>query len=239
MVGVYYPYYFDPTYVLVIPALILALFAQAKVQSAFNKYLRVKSRAGVTGAQVASGILSANGMINVAVEQINGTLTDHFDPRTNVVRLSPQVYSGTSLASIAVAAHETGHALQHREGYVPLGIRQAILPIASFGSSLAIPLFILGMLFSAGSGGIGVFLMDLGIWMFAGAVAFQVVTLPVEFNASKRALTLLADGGFITSDEVPGARRVLEAAALTYIAAAAMAVSQLLRLLVLRGRERD
>jgi Zn-dependent membrane protease YugP len=236
---VFFPYYFDPTYVLILPAMIFALFAQARVQSTFQKFLHVRARSGMTGAQAAAGILSSAGMGNVSIEQTPNTLGDHFDPRTNTLRLSPQVYGHASLASVAVAAHEAGHALQHREGYQPLAIRQAILPVASIGSNLAVPLFILGFLFASGSGSFGDFLMSLGIWMFIGAVAFQIVTLPVEFNASKRALGLLTENGYITQDEVSGARQVLEAAALTYVAAAAVAVSQLLRLLVLRGRRRD
>ncbi len=231
--------YFDPTYLLILPAMIFALFAQARVQSTFQKYLRVRARSGMTGAQAAAGILSSSGLGNVSIEQIPNTLGDHYDPRSNTLRLSPQVYGQASLASVAVAAHEAGHAIQHSQGYQPLAIRQAILPVASIGSNLALPLFILGFLFASGSGGMGDFLMTLGIWLFVGAVVFQIVTLPVEFNASKRALGLLADNGYIAEDEVGGARQVLQAAALTYVAAAAVALSQLLRLLVLRGNRRD
>ena len=230
-------YYYDPTYILVIPALILAIYAQAKVQGTFNRYLRVRSRSGQTGGQVAQSILSRNGAEDVTVEGTNIPLGDHFDPRAKTVRLSPQVYGGSSIASLAVAAHESGHAMQDKQGYAPLAFRQAILPVANFGSRLALPLFILGMLM--GYGDTGQFLMSLGIWLFAGAVAFQLITLPVEFNASRWALTLLADGGHVTQDEVPAVRAVLQAAALTYVAASAVAVTQLLRLLVRRGSRRD
>ncbi|MGB4338826.1 MAG: zinc metallopeptidase [Bacillota bacterium] len=235
----FFPFFYDPTFILILPALIFAMIAQSRVQSTFARYLRVRSRAGVTGAQAAAGILSSSGLHHVSIEQTPHTLGDHYDPRTNTLRLSPQVYGGSSLASIAVAAHEAGHALQHREGYAPLQFRQTLLPVASIGSNLAVPLFILGFLFSAGRGSFGEFLMNLGIWLFVGAVAFQIVTLPVEFNASKRALALLADNGYITRDEIGGAREVLEAAALTYVAATAVAISQLFRLLVLRGSRRD
>ncbi len=232
-----YPFFYDPTYILVLPAFIFALYAQARVQSTFRRGMNTRSSAGVTGAQVADRILSAEGVTDVSVEQIGQSMGDHFDPRSSVVRLSPQVYGGTSIAALAVAAHESGHAIQHSEGYAPLAIREAILPVASFGSTLALPLFILGMIL--GSPQISRFLMSLGIWLFAGAVAFQIVTLPVEFNASRRAMALLADGGYITDAEAPQVRSVLSAAALTYVAAAAVALTQLLRLLVLRGSRRD
>ncbi len=232
-----YPFFYDPTYILVLPAFIFALWAQARVQSAFRRGLNVRSRVGITGAQVAGGILSAGGVEDVAVEQIGRPMGDHFDPRSNTVRLSPQIYGGTSIAALAVAAHESGHAIQYSQGYTPLSIRQAILPVASFGSTMALPLFILGMIL--GSPEISRFLMSLGIWLFAGAVAFQIVTLPVEFNASRRAMALLAEGGYITDAEAPQVKNVLNAAALTYVAAAAVALTQLLRLLVLRGSRRD
>jgi len=231
-----YPFYYDPTYILVLPAFIFALYAQARVQSAFTRGMNIRSHAGVTGAQVASRLLADRG-VDVSVEQIGRPMGDHFDPRSRIVRLSPQVYSGTSVAALAVAAHETGHAMQHSEGYGPLSVREAILPVASFGSTIALPLFILGMIL--GSPQISRFLMTLGIWLFAGAVAFQIVTLPVEYNASRRALAMLADGGYITDAEAPQVKNVLSAAALTYVAAAAVALTQLLRLLVLRGSRRD
>ena len=231
-----YPFYYDPTYILVLPAFIFALYAQTRVQSAFTRGMNIRSHAGVTGAQAASRLLADRG-VDVSVEQIGRPMGDHFDPRTGAVRLSPQVYGGTSIAALAVAAHETGHAMQHSEGYAPLSVREAILPVASFGSTAALPLFILGMIL--GSPQISRFLMTLGIWLFAGAVAFQIVTLPVEYNASRRALAMLADGGYITDVEAPQVKNVLNAAALTYVAAAAVALTQLLRLLVLRGSRRD
>jgi len=231
-----YPFFYDPTYILVLPAFIFAMYAQARVQSAFTRGMNIRSRAGVTGAEVAGRILAGKG-VDVAVEQIGRPMGDHFDPRRGTVRLSPQVYAGTSIAALAVAAHETGHAIQHSEGYAPLSVREAILPVASFGSTMALPLFILGMIL--GSPQISQFLMTLGIWLFAGAVAFQIVTLPVEYNASRRAMAMLTDGGYITDAEMPQVKNVLNAAALTYVAAAAVALTQLLRLLVLRGSRRD
>ncbi len=231
-----FPFFYDPTYILVLPAFIFALYAQTRVQSAFARGMNIRSSAGVTGAEVASRILSDSG-VDVSVEQTGRPLGDHFDPRSGVVRLSPQVYGGTSIAALAVAAHETGHAMQHSEGYTPLSIREAILPVASFGSTMALPLFIIGMIL--GQPQISQFLMSLGIWLVAGAVAFQIVTLPVEYNASRRALALLTEGGYIVDDEAPAVKTVLNAAALTYVAAAAVALTQLLRLLVLRGNRRD
>ena len=231
-----YPFFYDPTYILVLPAFIFALYAQTRVQSAFTRGMNIRSRAGVTGAQVANSLLADRG-VDVSVEQIGRPMGDHFDPRRGTVRLSPQVYAGTSIAALAVAAHETGHAIQHSEGYAPLSVREAILPVASFGSTMALPLFILGMIL--GSPQISQFLMTLGIWLFAGAVAFQIVTLPVEYNASRRAMAMLTDGGYITDAEMPQVKNVLNAAALTYVAAAAVALTQLLRLLVLRGSRRD
>lgn len=222
-------FYYDPTYVLLIPALLLALYAQAKVQSAFAKYSRVRASTGRTGAMVARELLNAAGLHDVHIEMVHGRLADHYDPKARVVRLSSDVYSGNSVASLAVAAHETGHALQHANGYVPLNIRSSLFPVAAFGSQAAFPLFFLGLLLSAP------FLMDLGIWVFLAALAFQVVTLPVEFDASRRAMRLLDAGGYLVGNEVKGARAMLTAAALTYVAAVAVSVTHLLRLLILRG----
>lgn len=222
-------FFFDPTMIIIIPALLFALFAQAKVQSTFSKYLRVPARAGYTGAQVARSILDRANLHDVRVEMTNRHLGDHYDPRQRVVRLSPEVYNGRSVASVGVAAHETGHALQHARAYVPLQIRNSIFPIAAFGSNAAFPLFLVGLLF--GSTG----LMTIGIWFFVAALAFQIITLPVEFNASARAMRLLTTGGYLTADEAPKTKAVLTAAALTYVAATAMAIAQLLRLIVLRG----
>ncbi|MFB5067070.1 MAG: zinc metallopeptidase [Candidatus Wallacebacter cryptica] len=226
-------FYYDPTWILVLPALIFAMWAQSKVSSTYRKYLRVFASSNYTGAQVARYLLDANGLHDVRIEMARGTLTDHYDPRTKTLRLSKPVYESSSVASLGVAAHETGHAVQHAENYVPLGIRNNLWPVASFGSQAAFPLFFIGLLF-----GIPV-LTTIGIWFFVAALAFQVVTLPVEFNASRRALNMLTEAGFITQAERPKAKEVLSAAALTYVAAVAVSAMQLLRLLVLRNaRER-
>ncbi|SCY85376.1 zinc metallopeptidase [Alkaliphilus peptidifermentans] len=226
----YYPF-FDSTYIILIPAIIFAFYAQSKVKSTFNKYLRVSTRKGYTGYDVARQILDTNGLQDVPVEQVSGHLTDHYDPRKRTVRLSSDVYRGSSIASVSVAAHEVGHALQHAKGYVPLSIRNSIYPVASFGSSAAWFFIIAGFIFAPA-------LIDIGILLFTAAVLFQVVTLPVEFNASSRAMKLLDSNGFITSDEFSGSQKVLKAAALTYVAAMATAVAQLLRLIILRNRRR-
>jgi hypothetical protein len=232
----FFPFYIDPTYMLLIPAIILALYAQAKVQSTFQRYSRVRASSGVTGAQVARSLLDKNHLSHVSVEITPGHLTDHYDPRTKKLRLSSEIYHGNSLAALGVAAHETGHAAQHAQEYIPLNLRNSIFPVARFGSNLAFPLFFIGLLFGEG----GSFLMDLGIILFSFAVLFQVITLPVEFNASKRALSMLeGDGYLMRGGEITGARKVLNAAALTYLAATAMALLQLLRLIVLRGHRRN
>lgn len=224
--------FYDPTFILVLPALLLAMYAQFKVKSTFSRYLQERSQAGLTGAQVAREILNANGLHNVSVERIGGQLTDHYDPRSGTVRLSSHVYDGTSVAAVGVAAHEVGHAVQHSRGYVPLGLRTSLFPVASIGSQMAFPLFMLGFLFSVDM------LMLVGIWFFIAALGFQLITLPVEFNASKRALAALQSGGYLSKAEVPKAKAVLSAAALTYVAAVAVAASQLIRLLFLRGQRR-
>lgn len=231
-----FPYgfgYFDPTMILLIPSIILAMYAQTRVRSTFAKYLRVGSKRGYTGYQVARHILDNNGMRDVPIELARGQLGDHYDPRNRTVRLSNDVYHGHSIASISVAAHETGHAIQHSNGYIPLSFRNVIFPIASFGSSAAWIFIFIGIIMSMPS------LLDLGILLFTAAVLFQVVTLPVEFNASSRAMRLLDEGGFIVGDEYNHSKKVLNAAALTYVAAMATAVSQLIRLLLIRGRRRD
>lgn len=225
--------FYDPTYVLLIPALLLAMYAQVKVTSTFNRFRRERSYAGLSGAQVARQILDRNGLQSVPVEETRGYLTDHYDPQQKVLRLSSEVYNSTSVAALGVAAHEVGHALQHAHNYVPLGIRNNLFPVANFGSQLAFPLFIAGFLFNFDT------LMLVGIWFFIAALAFQLVTLPVEFDASRRAVRLLSEGGYLTTYEVPKAKSVLNAAALTYVAATAMAAMQLVRLLVLRGSRRD
>lgn len=224
--------FFDPTFVLLIPALIFAMWAQWKVQSTYQKYSQVRAANGLTGREMAKAIMLRNGITDVGIEEVGGVLSDHYDPRAKMVRLSPANYEEPSIASIAVGAHEVGHVLQHARGYVPLAIRSAVAPVASVGSMAAFPLFLIGFLFR---NSMGLWLMDLGILFFTGAVLFQFVTLPVEFDASKRALVQLTESGSLAPQEVEGAKRVLDAAALTYVAAAAMAALQLLRLLLLRN----
>ena len=223
---------YDPTIILVLPALFFAMYAQFKVRSTFQRYLRERSYAGLTGQQIARQILNDNGLHNVSVERVGGQLTDHYDPRSGSVRLSAEVYNGTSVAALGVAAHEVGHAVQHARGYAPLALRTNLFPVANIGSQMAIPLFLIGYLVSFDV------LMLVGIWFFIAALGFQLVTLPVEFNASKRALGFLDAGGYLNRAEVPKAKAVLNAAALTYVAAVAVSATQLLRLLFLRGQRR-
>lgn len=225
-------FFWDYTFFLLIPPLILALYAQGKVRSTYKQFSRKFASSRISGAQAAHEILGTSGAGNVKIEKAKGQLTDHYDPRKKVLRLSDGVYGSNSIAALGIAAHEAGHALQHHAGYFPLHIRNAIHPVASFGSSLAFPLFFIGFIMSQKGPNI---LMDLGILLFAGAVVFSVLTLPVEFNASRRALLLLQDGGYLKKDELEGARRVLSAAALTYVAATAMAAMQLLRMFLLRS----
>ena len=226
-------WFWDPTMILLIPAIGLAIYAQSKVRRAYAKYSKVRSRRGLTGAQVARGILDQNGMHDVPIEVTPGTLTDHYDPKKRVMRLSQEVYGSPSLAALGIAAHETGHAMQHSTGYYPLALRNGFVPVASFGSKAAFPLFFIGFLFHSSG---AAWLMDVGVILFAAAVAFHLVTLPVELNASRRAIRLLASEGYLTDDEVGPARSVLNAAAWTYVAAATMAIMQLIRMLMLRGR---
>jgi Zn-dependent membrane protease YugP len=222
----------DPTFLLVIPALILALYAQARVKGAYHKYSQVFASARITGAQAAYQLLQTAGVGEVTIEKTPGQLTDHYDPRKKVLRLSQGVHDGASIAALGIAAHETGHAIQHHTHYQPMALRSAFYPVASLGSTLAFPLFFVGLIINSGSSKL---LMDIGILLFTGAVAFSVVTLPVEFNASKRALTLLEERRFLTPDEMVGARKVLGAAALTYVAATTMAAVQLLRMFLMRS----
>ncbi len=224
-------FFWDYTFFLLIPPLLLALYAQAKVQGTYSRFSRRLSRRGITGAEVAAEILGASGAGSVRIEKIPGRLTDHYDPRKKTLRLSEAVHDSSSIAALGVAAHEAGHALQDHFHYAPLHLRNAIYPVANLGSTLAFPLFFIGFILSQGRPH---FLMDLGILLFAGAVAFTVITLPVEFNASRRALAILREGNYLTPDELDGARQVLGAAALTYVAATAMAVMQLFRLFLLR-----
>lgn len=225
--------FWDPTFVLLLPGIILALYAQYKVQSTFRHYSQVRTGTGYTGAQVAAELLRRQGITDVKIEPVQGMLADHYDPRTKTLRLSPDVFGGDSIAAIGVAAHETGHAVQHQVRYAALGLRSAIVPLASFGTTAAWILFLLGFLFSSPA------LMDLGILLFLGYVLFALVTLPVEFNASARAVQMLQGHGFVLPQEAQGVRAVLNAAALTYVAAAAMAVLQLLRLIILRNSRND
>lgn len=228
-----YGFYYDPTMLLLIPGLLLALWAQIKTQSTFRRYARVPSQRGMTAAQVAQDMLRRDGITDVVVERTAGSLTDHFDPRSNVLRLSEDVYDSTSLAALGVAAHEVGHVMQHQEGYLPLRLRSAVVPVAQIGSYAAWPLFFLGLLFSWEP------LVVAGIIIFAAVVAFYLVTLPVEFNASHRAIAALEGGGYLTYEETRPARKVLNAAGLTYVAAALQAFLQLLRLLLIAGGRRS
>lgn len=231
------PFYmfFDPTYILVIVGVILSLLAQSKVKSTFAKYARVRNARGMTGAQAAERILQGAGIYDVRIEHVSGNLTDHFDPRTKVLRLSDSVYGQTSVAAVGVAAHECGHAIQHAKGYAPLKVRSAIVPVANFGSQIAWPLIILGLFISGNSSAL---LINLGIIAFSFAVIFQLVTLPVEYNASNRAIRVIADTGLMHGDEITSAKKVLSAAALTYVASAATAILQLLRIILLTGGRR-
>lgn len=228
-------YYFDPTWILVIIGAVLSMAASAKVNSTFNKYSRVRSMTGMTGAQAAVRLLNSQGIYDVQVQAVRGQLTDHYDPRTKTVNLSESVYDSTSVAAIGVAAHECGHAMQDNLGYMPLRIRAAIVPVANIGSQAAFPLIILGVII----GGLGSPLVNIGILLFSLAVLFQLVTLPVEINASRRAVTLLGQVGILGDQEVGQTRKVLGAAALTYVAALAASVLQLLRLLLLFGGRRN
>ncbi|SFP58195.1 hypothetical protein SAMN04487928_10438 [Butyrivibrio proteoclasticus] len=231
--GYGYGYGMDPMYILVIIMAILCMVASYRVNSVYRKYNRVRSMSGMTGAQVAMEILRRNGVSDVTVQHVPGDLTDHYDPRTRVVNLSDATYGSNSVAAIGVAAHECGHVMQHQNGYLPLQIRSALVPAANIGSKAGVPLIILGMFLSISP------LITIGIWVFSLAVLFQVVTLPVEFDASHRALVMLEEYGILGHEEVSDSRKVLSAAAMTYVASAAAAVVQLLRLVMLNNRRRD
>ena len=229
-----YGYYFDPTYFLLIIGMILSMAASARVKSTFSIYSRVRSASGLTGAEAARRILHMAGITDVTVVPISGSLTDHYDPRNKQLALSQDVYDRTPVAAIGVAAHECGHAIQDAQNYVPLNLRSAIVPVANIGSTLSWPLFLAGLILSIRP------LLTLGILLFSFAVLFQLVTLPVEFNASARALKMLGSSGMLGTDEVKSAKKVLTAAALTYVAALASSILQLLRLIILAGgRDRD
>ena len=232
--GYYYYYGFDPLYFLILISVVIAMVAQYKVKSTYSKYSRVRSDLGLTGAQAAQKILNMNGIYDVSIQHIAGDLTDNYNPRNNVLFLSDAVYISTSIAAIGVAAHECGHAIQHDVGYAPLLIRNTIAPVVNIASSLSWIFIAAGLFF-----GMSPTLIDVGIIMFSLAVLFELITLPVEFNASGRALTILSDSGMLYPDETAGAKKVLSAAAMTYVASALTAVLQLLRLIMLFGRRSD
>lgn len=232
----YYPYYFDPTYILVLIGVIICAIASAKVNSTYARYDQVRNHAGITGAMAAEQILRMEGIYDVQVMRVRGRLTDHYDPVNRVLRLSDSTYGSTSVAALGVAAHECGHAIQHARHYVPLTLRGALVPIVNFGSGISWPLIIMGFFFS---GQMSSLFINLGILMFSLAVLFQIVTLPVEFNASSRALKILKNSGMLYESEVREARSVLTAAALTYVASAASAILQFLRILILTGGRRN
>ena len=223
-----YYYYYDPYYILVLVGVVISLIASARVQGTFRKYDQVRSRTGLTGAEAAKRLLQAQGIYDVSVQRISGSLTDHYDPRSKTLRLSDSTYGSTSVAAIGVAAHECGHALQHEENYMPLTVRSVLVPVANFGSRFSMLLIIAGLF-------LGQVLVEAGILLLCAVVLFQVVTLPVEFNASRRALRLLGDNGILYDEEVGMTRKVLRAAALTYVASVLVSVMQLLRLVLLYG----
>ncbi len=232
----YYPMYygFDGTYLLVLVAAIFSMWASARVNSTYNKYAQVRCAQGITGAEAAQRILYYAGLSNIRVERVGGNLTDHYDPKSKVLRLSDSTYASTSVAAVGVAAHECGHAIQDAEGYSPLRLRSTLVPAANLGSKLGIPIIILGVLL-----GSNYLLIQIGIWAFSLAVLFQLVTLPVEFNASNRAMNILDSRGILGQQELGMCKKVLSAAAMTYVAAAAASIMQLLRLVLLYGRRRD
>ena len=227
-------YYFDRYYwILIVPAMIFAMWAQMRVSSTFNRSSKVGSARGLSAAQVCRQILDENGLFAVRVERVSGNLTDHYDPRSNVIRLSDSVYHSTSVAAIGVAAHEAGHAVQYSVGYVPIKIRNSIIPVSKLGSTLSMPILLVGLLFNSGV------LVEIGILLFSTMALFQLVTLPVEFNASGRALRTLGDYHILDDEETQMAGKVLKAAALTYVAALLSSAAQLLRLILLYGRRRN
>lgn len=229
-------FYYDSTYILVIIGAVICLAASSRVKSTFAKYSKVNSARRITGQETAERILRSQGLNDVLVRHVNGDLTDHYDPRTRTVNLSDATYSATSVAAVGVAAHECGHAIQHAKAYAPLTMRSALVPVANFGSMAAWPLIIIGLFFGGES---SLFLINLGILAFSLSVLFQLVTLPVEFNASSRAIRILQDTGILGVDEMKGTKKVLQAAALTYVASAAASLLQLLRLVMIANRRRS
>lgn len=232
-----YFYYYDPTMILLIPALILTMWAQFKVNSTFRKYSQIESARRMTGADAARRILDRNGLSSVQIQHVRGNLTDHFDPRTNTVNLSDATYANTSIGAIGVAAHECGHAIQHATGYVPIRVRNAIVPAVNFCSKLSMPIILIGFILAA-FGEFSTVMIDVGIILFAATVLFQLVTLPVEFNASSRAIKTLDSYELLSNEEIKGARKVLSAAAMTYVAAAFSAIMTLLRLILISNNNR-
>lgn len=228
-------FYFDPTYIVLLPALILSLWASFNVKYTFNKNSRIMSRRGYTAAMACRSVLDRNGLNHIKIERVSGNLTDHYDPRANVIRLSDSVYNSTSVAAIGVACHEAGHAVQHAKNYLPIKIRQMIIPLTNFGSSFGLIIFLLGVLLTIVAEEF-IFVAYIGVALFSLTAVFQLVTLPTEFNASRRAMEAIRESGILYEDELGGARAVLKAAALTYVAALASSLSQVLRLLLILGR---
>lgn len=225
------PYFFDYYYIiLIIPALLFGLWAQMRVKTAYSKYSKVPNVNGMTGAEAARYVLEQNGVYDIAINRISGNLTDNYNPMDNTINLSDGVYSSTSVAAVGIAAHEAGHAVQHAVGYFPIKLREAIIPVTKIGSTLYLPIILLGMFFNSGN------MIDIGIILFATITVFQLVTLPVEFNASNRAIETIENGNLLYGDELSGARSVLKAAALTYVAALVSSMAQLLRLVLMFGR---
>lgn len=222
-------FFWDPTMILLIPGMIFAMYAQVQVNSTFTKYSQQMSERRMTGAEVARYMLNKNGLQSIPIERSQGHLSDHYDPRSKVVRLSPQVYDSSSIAALGVAAHEVGHAIQHDTGYLPLYIRNTVIPMTQIGSYLSFPLILLGLIMSSPT------LVEFGVILFSGIVFFQLITLPVEFNASARAVSVLGGEGILNSNELRGTKKVLRAAALTYVAAAVTAIFELIRLLIISG----
>lgn len=231
----FYPMYYDPSYFLVLIGVVLSLLASARVKSTFQKYSRIRNSRGITGAEAAQRVLQQAGIHDVVVERVAGNLTDHYDPRNKVLRLSDSVYGSSSVAAVGVATHECGHAIQHAKGYAPLTFRSVLVPVANIGAQISWPLIIIGLMITSKSSWI---LIEAGILAFSLSVLFQLVTLPVEFNASKRAIRCIADSGMMYGEEIVAAKKVLNAAALTYVASAAGSILQLLRLVMLTGGRR-
>lgn len=228
-------YYFDETYILVLVGVIISLLASAKVNGTFTKYSKVRNMRGITGAEAAERVLHSAGIYDVQIERVSGNLSDHYDPKSKVLRLSDSVYGQQSVAAVGVACHECGHAIQHARGYAPLHLRSVLVPVANFGSAIAWPLILIGFLFTSESSMIFVLL---GVIAFSAAVLFQLVALPVEFNASRRAIDMIEQTGLLDENEIRGTKKVLSAAALTYVASAATSILQLLRIVLLAGGRR-